>query len=128
MATWAGQGGAVTVGASDTAIAVGRWKLSKKASLANKTNSTSGGIKQRQATIKDEMVTFEMPWDDTINPELSGFAAGAQVKVVLNLGQSGSKFTSAGVIIESTEYDNDEDEDIVRLSVTGYANFAFVYS
>ncbi len=128
MAMWGGYSGAVTMTASPITWAVGRWKLRKSVALPNITNSTSGGIKQRKATIKDQQASFEVPWDDAINPEASGFAEGASVANVLNLGQSTKKFTTSALLIESCEYDNDEDEDVVRLAVTGYANSAYVFS
>jgi len=128
MALWGGYSGAVTMTVTDIAWPVGRWKLRKSVALPNVTNSTSGGIKQRKATVKDQQATFELPWDDAINPEASGFAEGATVKCVLNLGTSTKKFTSTALILESAEYDNDEDEDAIRLNVVGYANSAFTYS
>lgn len=128
MAFAAGYGAAVTVTGSDTALPTAKWKLSKKRAIANVTNSTSGGIKQRKATVKDQQVVLEMPWDDAVNAEASGFAEGSEVKMVLNLGQSSHKYTSTAVLIESIEYENDEDEDVVRAVVTGYANSAFTYS
>lgn len=128
MAFWAGLSGLVTVTASAHNWPVGRWKLQKKRVMGMITNSTSGGIKQRKATVKDQMVTFELPWDDAINPEASGFSEGSDVSMILNLGLSGKEFTSSSVIIETCEYDNDEDEDVIRLMVTGYANVAFVYT
>lgn len=128
MAIWGGTGGAVTMTVTDIAWGVGRWKLRKSIALPNVTNSKSGGIKQRIATTKDQQATFELPWDDAINPEASGFAEGAIVKCVLNLGLSTKKFTSTALILESFEYDNDEDEDAIRVVGTGYANSAFAYS
>lgn len=128
MSLWGGMGGAVTMTGTDIAWAVGRWKLRKSVALPNVTNSKSLGIKQRIATTKDQQATFELPWDDAINPEVSGFAEGAEVKCVLNFGASSKKFTSTKLIIESCEYDNDEDEDAIRVVTTGYANVAFAYS
>jgi hypothetical protein len=128
MAFFGGYSGAVTMTGTDVAWKVGRWKLRKSVALPNVTNSASGGIKQRKATIKDQQATFELPWDDTINPEASGFAEGAEVKCVLNLGSSTKKYTTTALILESFEYDNDEDEDVIRVVATGYANVAFAYS
>ncbi|VTS03285.1 hypothetical protein [Tuwongella immobilis] len=128
MAHWAGEGGTVTMTETDVDWPVAKWTLDKSVALANTTSSKSNGIKQRHATIKNQQVTFEVPWDDAINPEASGFDEGKIIKVVLNAGRSGKKWTSPAVIIEKCTYVNDEDEDVVRLSVTGYANVAFTYS
>jgi hypothetical protein len=129
MALQAGQGGTVKVGASlETEIGVSRWKLSKKRALANVTTSKAGGIKQRKGTIRDQMVTLELPWDDGQDPSTIGMDEGSEIKVELKIGASAKKWTSNKVIIESVEYDNDEDEDVVRLVIVGYANEAFVLS
>lgn len=128
MALWGGTGGHVTMTGTNVDWGVSRWKLRKSVALPNVTNSKSGGIKQRIATTKDQQATMELPWDDAINPEASGFNEGAEVKAVLNLGLSTKKFTSNKLIIESHEYDNDEDEDAIRVVTTGYANEAFTYS
>lgn len=126
-----GNGGTVTVGPSaGTSVPVTKWTLNKGRALANTTNSTTGGKKHRTATVADDKVTFECPWDDAINPEATSFSEGDEVKVVLKLGDSAKLWTCAVVIIESVDYINDEDEDVTRTVVTGYANDAtgFVYS
>lgn len=62
MAMHKGNGGTVSVGADPgTSVPVGKWTLKKTVALANKTNSTSAGHKQRHATIADDQVTFELP-------------------------------------------------------------------
>ena len=127
MGKYAGQGGAVRVIGSPaaTVIGVGKWKLGKKKALANTTNSTSGGIKQRTATVKDQTVTFEMPWESSQDPTDLGFDEGAEISVSLDLGSSGKKWSSSAVVIESVEYSTDFDEDVIRLTIVGYANSAF---
>ena len=128
MAKFAAQGGTVKLLGTPVTVGVGKWKLSKKRALANVTNSTSNGIKQRKATIRDQMVSMELPWESTQDPTDLGFDEGAEIAVVLDLGTSGKKWTSSVVVIESVDYDADFDEDVIRLSIVGYANSAFVLS
>lgn len=126
-----GNGGEVFVGASPgTSVPVGKWTLKKGVALANTTNSTTGGRKNRTPTVKDDEFTLECPWDDAINPQANSFAEGQTIRVALNVGDSAKKFTCAACIIESVEYVDDEDEDVVRTVIKGYANdnAGFVYS
>lgn len=122
MATWRGHGGQVTVMNTNVELGVSKWTLRKSAVLANKTNSKSAGHKQRQKTVRDSTFTIEMPWDDETDPEDIGFFEGETIKVVLMKGESGWGHSSDDCIIESVEITDDEDEDIVRLVVTGYSN------
>jgi len=128
MATWSGAGGAVTVTGTDIAIGVAKWEVEETAVLANKTNSTSLGHKQRQMTIVDTTFSIEMPWDDNKDPAAIGINRGASVKMVLNKGLSGKKITTQNAIIEKVKFINDEDEDIVRLNITGYSQEIVVHS
>jgi hypothetical protein len=130
MAFHKGNGGEVQVGAGPTSVPVGKWTLNKSVVLANVTNSTSNGRKLRHATVADDQVTLECPWDDAINPEANAFGEGDTIKVVLEIGDSVKKWTCNAVIIESVEYVNDEDEDVVRTVIKGYANdtTGFAYS
>jgi hypothetical protein len=131
MAFHRGNGGEVFVGAAPgTSLPVGKWTLRKSAALANVTNSTTGGRKRRHATVKDDEVTLECPWDDAVNPQANTFAEGDIIRVVLEIGNSPKKWTCAEVIIESVEYVDDQDEDVVRTVIKGYANDnnGFVYS
>lgn len=122
MATWRGQGGAVTVLSNNTALGVSKWEADESAVLANKTNSKSAGHKQRQATVRDTAITIELPWDDTQDPEALGLIPGAVLKAVLSKGESGKKCSTNTFIIEHRKFTNDEDEDIVRLVLSGYSN------
>lgn len=132
MAFHKGNGGEVFVGSGSpaTSVPVGKWTLRKSKVLANTTNSTTGGRKHRTPTVGDDEVTLECPWDDTINPEANSFSEGDEIKVVLNIGDSTHKWTCNTVIIESVEYVDDEDEDVVRTVIKGYANdnSGFTYS
>lgn len=128
MATWRGNGGKVLVGASNIELGVSKWTAEETIILANKTNSKSAGHKQRQGTVKDTKLSFELPWDDTQDPNAIGIFNGAIIKVQLYKGESGKKMVADQAIIETVSYINDEDEDIVRLSVTGYSNQSFVHS
>lgn len=131
MAFVRGNGGEVFVGtAPGTSVPVGKWSLNKKAALANTTNSTTGGRKHRTATVRDDEFTLECPWDDTVNPEANNFGEGDTIRVVLEMGDSAKKWTCAACIVESVEYVDDEDEDVMRTVVKGFANdnAGFVYS
>jgi hypothetical protein len=129
MAFITGNGGTckIKVGAGTIfSLPISKWKLSKKRVLANVTNSLSGGIKQRKGTVLDQMVTIECPLDDTINPDDNDFEEGAEVEMHLRHGEDDKEFYSEKVIIETCDYENDEDEDVMRLVIVGYANKAFV--
>lgn len=129
MAFHKGNGGEVFVGAdAGTSVPVGKWTLEKSVALANVTNSKSAGHKQRKATVADDKVTLECPWDDAVNPQANAFAEGQEIRVVLEIGDSAKKWTCPTVIIESVQYVNDEDEDVVKTVITGYGQEAFVYS
>lgn len=129
MAFHKGNGGEVVVGPdAGTSVPVGKWTLDKSVALANVTNSKTNGHKKRHATVKDDKVTLECPWDDTINPQANDFKEGDEIKVVLNIGDSSHKWTCDTVIIESVQYVNDEDEDVVKTVITGYGQEDFVYS
>lgn len=128
MATWRGHGGAVTVLNTNVALGVSKWEVEETAVLANKTNSKSLGHKQRQATVNDTTITIEMPWDDTQDPAAIGIRRGATVKCVLNKGESGKKLSTNSFIIEKNRFVDDEDEDIVRLVISGYSNENMVHS
>lgn len=126
MAKYSGQGGTVKVKTGpQVEIGVGKWKLSKKKVGANVTNSKSAGIKQRKGTIRDQMVTLDMPWDSTEDPTTLGIDEGSEVQVELTLGSSGQKWTSTAVYIESVDYETDFDEGVIGVSIIGYANVAF---
>ena len=134
MSAIAGYSGPVTVwvgpdGGPFTAVEFGvnKWTLNKGRAMANVTTSKSGGIKQRAATIRDQSASFEFPVDSLINPEQSDFEEGAQIKVRLGLGESGYYHYTNKFIIERIEYSNDEDEDVTRGTLSGYANEAFQY-
>lgn len=126
-----GNGGEVLAGSGDgTSVPTTKWTLRKGKVLANVTNSTTNGRKRRHPTVADDEVTLECPWDSVVNPEANGFSEGDTIKVVLKIGDSAKKWTCDAVIIESVEYVNDEDEDVVRTVIKGYANdnAGFVYS
>lgn len=132
MAQHKGNGGEVFFGAgAGTSLAVSKYTLDKDVKLANKTHSKSNGRKLRHPTVGDDQFVLEIPWDDTINPQTIGCKEGTDgVKVSLKIGDSANSWTCAGCIIEKVRYINDEDEDIVRLELTGYANdtIGFVYT
>lgn len=129
MALHKGNGGTVLVGPDPgTSVDVVKWTLEKTTALANVTGSKSNGHKKRHATVNDDKVTLECPWDDTINPEANSFSEGDTIKVVLTIGDSAKKWTCANVIIESVQYVDDQDEDVVRTVIVGYAQENFTYS
>lgn len=115
-------------GPPDKDIPVGKWKMKNMTVLTNTTNSGSAGRKGRTPTVKDSEGSFEGPWDDTINAESSGFSDGARVNLELNLGDSGHKWTVTGALIESIEYENDEDEDVTRFVCTWKGATAVAYT
>lgn len=129
MAKYAGQGGTVKVKTGpQVAIGVGKWDLDTKYVLADVTNSKSNGIKQRKATIKDQVLTLEMPWDSDEEPITLGINEGSEIAVELTLGSSGQKLTSTAVIIENVKRSCNFNEDVLTLTITGYANVAFALS
>lgn len=128
MAFWRGQGGAVTITTANSALPAGKWTVEESAALANVTNAKSAGHKQRKGTVRDTSFTVEMPWDDDYEPGDIGYEPGTEVKLVLNKGESGKKMTSTSCVIEKIGWTNDEDEDVVRLVISGYSNEKFVHS
>lgn len=128
MSTWRGHGGKCLVTNSNIELGVGKWAVDEMSVLANKTNSKSRGHKQRQKTVDDTSWTIELPWDDAQDPNAIGLASGSTIKLVLEKGESGKKMTSLSAIIEKVGYVNDEDEDIVRLTISGYSNEKFTHS
>lgn len=128
MSTWRGHGGAVTVKNTDTPLGVSKWSCEESVVLANKTNSTSGGHKQRQATVKDTSFSLELPWDDTTDPAAIGIHVGATIKLVLNKGESGKKISFADAIVEKVSWTDGQDEELVQLVLSGYSNSAGVHS
>jgi hypothetical protein len=122
MATHRGHGGTVTITNTDEELGVSKWTMKKSRVLANKTNSKSGGHKQRQGTVHDTSWTIELPWDDDTDLEGLGVVEGEEVKLVLMRGESGYGWQLNKAIIESVEDSNDEDEDVVRQVITGFSN------
>ncbi len=107
-------------------IAIGKWTLSDEILTANVTTSKSGGIEQSEPTVIKQSVTFEMPWDLAEHPDTLGFSKGSTVAVELELGTSGKSKTSSAVLITKIDYSADFTSDVIRLTVTGTANAAFV--
>lgn len=128
MSTWRGHGGKLYVKSPQVELGIGKWTADESAVLANKTNSTSGGHKERQGTVRDTAISFEMPWDDTKDPDALGLHPGTSHALELQKGESGKKMTTTSFIIEKRSFVNDEDEDIVRLSVSGYSNAVMTHS
>lgn len=128
MSTWRGHGGKCIVTNTNIELGISKWSADETSVLANKTNSKSLGHKQRQKTVDDTSWTIELPWDDTQDPNAIGLASGSTIKLVLEKGESGKKMTSNSAIIEKVGYVNDEDEDIVRLVISGYSNEKFTHS
>jgi len=128
MATWRGQGGAVTVLGNNTALGVSKWTADETVVLANKTNSKSAGHKQRQGTVRDSTFSIELPWDDTQDPEALGLVPGSVIALTLNKGESGKKMSTSQAVIEKRGWVNDEDEDLVRLVLSGYCNVKYTHT
>lgn len=128
MATWRGHGGAVKIKSPQVTLGVSKWTVDESAVLANKTNSTSLGHKQRQATVRDTSITIELPWDDTQDPDALGLNPGTSHVLELNKGESGKKMATNTFVIEKRGFIDDEDEDIVRLVISGYSNETMVHS
>ncbi len=115
-----GHGGSVTVGS--TTLDIHNWKLKKSRALQEVTHSGSGGVRQRKATVKDSSGTFEMPWQDNVDPSSAGFAEGADIALQMKLGDSALKFALTSALIESLDYAVDNQNGVVMLVVTWQGN------
>lgn len=121
MATFAsGHGGYITVGG--TRLDVTEWQLNKTARLAEVTNSGSGGVVKRHKIVEDAQFTIQVPWDSENIPDTDiSLDVGDEPALVLYVGDSGKTYSFTG-IVESVQPVVNNQNDIVRMTVTGYAN------
>jgi hypothetical protein len=118
MSLWSGQGGHVKSGLAIT-VPVADWECEKLARLTETTTSASG--ERRSKVLSGGTFTFNTPWDNTQLPEDNGFVEGADLPDIrFFLGASGKMFKFAG-IIERVRFINNAVNDVVRLSISGYA-------
>lgn len=118
-----GQGGhAIPTGvANATSYPVAEWRLRKTARLAESTTSASGG-EERVNVLRGGQVTLNVPWNATNGqqPETVGFQEGASLQLGLILG-GGSLWYVFTCIVETLEIICNSTNDIVRLTISGYA-------
>jgi hypothetical protein len=117
MSFWTGNGGEIVVGA--VTLHVTKWTVRKTARLAEATHSGTTATNFEKVVPHFEW-TAEVPWDDTNMPDVdAGLAEGAKVTIVFHDGASGKTFTLTNTSVETLEQVNDNENDIIRVTVSG---------
>lgn len=122
------QGGHVvpTGVANATAYPCAEWRIQRNAKLADSTVSSSGG-ENRVSVLRGGTVQVNVPWNNTNGqtPENVGFLEGSQMLCGFIIGGSSpSLWYTFNIIIERIEVICNAANDIVRLTISGYAQGA----
>lgn len=118
-----GNGGTVSL-AGATTLSVTKWTMTKKARLAETTNSGSSANATWLACVAEADFTADFVFDSTVLVDTDLTAdIGVSVAVVLTMGDSGKTYSFTGVI-EAITINNDQLSDVVRGTITGKSSGA----
>src|SRR4030095_884475 len=113
------QGSHILVGAARTPFPIAEARLVDMGRLAEAT--TSAGL-LRKKVLSDGQGNFSAPWDSAQDPTDVGIVGGAEGLLIgIQHGTSGQEIPPFEVIIENCERVYNAVSDVIRISVTFYA-------